>query len=204
MKRILVLGCGGAGKSTFSIKLGHTLGVPVHHLDLSYWKPGWEPSERKEFTSKLAELMKDERWILDGNYMGTLDVRAARADTVIFLNMSTITCLSGIVLRRFSEAGRSRPDLGVGNKDRLDPEFAWYVLTFNWRKRPMLVKILSALVESVQRGLWFSTCLISAFSSSRLHLASVGHLTDGCNQHAAAGRQLSQIQYSISNQNLTQ
>ena len=150
MKKILVLGCGGAGKSNFSIELGRTLDVPVHHLDLYYWKPGWKPRERNEFTSTLAELMKDERWILDGNYMGTFDIRAACADTIIFLNMSTTTCLWGMVFRRFSKAGRSRPDLGVGNKDRLDFEFTWYVLTFNLRKRPIIIQKLSALSKTMQ------------------------------------------------------
>ena len=150
MKKILVLGCGGAGKSTFSIELGRTLEVPVHHLDRYYWKPGWKPSERKEFTFTLAELMKDERWILDGNYMGTLDIRAAGADAIIFLDMSTITCLLGMVFRRFSKAGRSRPDLGVGNEDKLDFEFAWYILTFNLRKRPILVQRLSVLSKTMQ------------------------------------------------------
>jgi len=79
MKRILVIGCSGAGKTTFSRMLGEKLSLPVYHLDQLYWKPDWVESNKNEFTKKQTAIITGERWIIDGNYSSTLELRFAKA-----------------------------------------------------------------------------------------------------------------------------
>ena len=90
MKRVMVIGCGGAGKSTFSKKLGQLTGLEVIHLDQYYWKPNWEESDKEEWNQLATQLATKPSWIMDGNYGGTMDIRIARADTIIYLDFSTL------------------------------------------------------------------------------------------------------------------
>ncbi|MFD4249666.1 hypothetical protein ACFWQL_08005 [Amycolatopsis thermoflava] len=93
MRRVVVLGCGGAGKSTFSRRLGALLDLPVTHLDHVYWQPGWVPLPAGEFAARQRVLVAGERWLLDGNCGGTLEIRLAAADTVILLDPPRRVCL---------------------------------------------------------------------------------------------------------------
>jgi adenylate kinase family enzyme len=88
----VVTGMAGAGKSTFSRALAAKTGLPVIHLDIYYWKPGWvEPSE-DEWREKQRALVSTDKWILDGNYHGTLDLRLERADKAVFLDIPWWVC----------------------------------------------------------------------------------------------------------------
>ena len=75
MRKILVIGSGGAGKSTFAKRLGTHLKIKVIHLDALYWKPGWVETPKAEWLKRVEELLKEGSWIMDGNYSGTLDAR---------------------------------------------------------------------------------------------------------------------------------
>ncbi|MES2626184.1 MAG: AAA family ATPase, partial [Pseudomonadota bacterium] len=89
MQRIAIIGCGGSGKSTLANTLGQKLGLPVHHLDQLYWRPTWIETPKAEWESLQQQLCNQPAWIIDGNYGGTMDLRLAAADTVIFLDMPT-------------------------------------------------------------------------------------------------------------------
>lgn len=93
MRRILVVGSPGAGKSTFSKHLAARLGLPLTHLDDLYWNPGWQKVERGLWLSRLRVALAGERWVIDGNFAGTLLQRAYHADTVIFLMPPRLLCL---------------------------------------------------------------------------------------------------------------
>lgn len=95
MERVAIIGPGGAGKSTLARQLGAITGVPVIHLDREHWKPGWVETPAAEWEERVRELAAAERWIIDGNYGGTLDVRLDRADTVVFLDFGRFRCLRG-------------------------------------------------------------------------------------------------------------
>src|SRR5204862_4664583 len=85
-RRVLVTGLAGSGKSTFSRSLAAKTGLPLIHLDIHFWKPGWvEPSEA-EWREKQRGLLAGDAWIVDGNYHETLDLRLERADTILFLD----------------------------------------------------------------------------------------------------------------------
>jgi adenylate kinase family enzyme len=83
MRRVLVIGISGAGKSTFSQALATKTGLPLIHLDKEFWRPGWVQTPRQEWRARVSELAARERWIMDGNYDSSLDLRLPRADTVL-------------------------------------------------------------------------------------------------------------------------
>ncbi|MHC0064340.1 hypothetical protein ACWATR_15805 [Nostoc sp. UIC 10890] len=85
MKKILIIGSGGAGKSTLARELGTILGLEVIHLDVWYWNPGWVETPKTKWQSIIQDLTLRESWIMDGNYSGTLDIRLSVADTVFFV-----------------------------------------------------------------------------------------------------------------------
>ena len=97
MKRIMVIGCCGAGKSTLSFQIHAITAIPLYHLDKIFWKKGWQECEREEWISKNQALIKKDCWIIDGNYGSTMDMRLERADTVVYVDRPTITCLSRVI-----------------------------------------------------------------------------------------------------------
>lgn len=137
MQRVLVIGSPGAGKSTLSHVIASRTGLPLHHLDRMFWLPGWVERDRDEGRALLAEVLAQDRWIIDGNYGSTLPLRVARADTVVWLDYPTMLCLWRVVRRWWRWRGRARPDMTEGCPERLDAEFLWYVFRFRaaWRER---------------------------------------------------------------------
>ena len=112
MERVIIIGCGGAGKSTLARQLGEKTGLPVVHLDQLFWKPGWQESTKDEIDEKIRVEMEKTQWIMDGNYNRTMSRRMERCDTVIYLDFSTIACVMGVLKRITTNYGRVRPDMG--------------------------------------------------------------------------------------------
>ena len=136
MERVMVIGCGGAGKSTLARKLGEKTGLPVVHLDQIWWSPGnWEHLSREEFDVRLAVEMEKDRWVMDGNFNRTLDVRLERADMVIYLDFPRWLCLRGWIGRVLKNWGRAREDMAPGCNERFDPEMAAWIWNFNKQNR---------------------------------------------------------------------
>ncbi|HEY6816083.1 MAG TPA: topology modulation protein [Croceibacterium sp.] len=130
MQRVLVIGPCGAGKSTAAVELGRLLGLPVHHLDQLHWRAGWIESSREELLDALAPILASERWLIDGNYGGTMAARIGRADTVVYLDYPTWLCLRRAFGRVWRYRGRARPDMAPGCPERFDLAFFRYILTF--------------------------------------------------------------------------
>lgn len=107
MRRAIVIGCPGSGKSTFSRALSEASGLPLVHLDLLFWRADKTTVSEEEFDRQLAEALAREAWIIDGNYMRTLERRLAAADTVFFLDYPAAVCEEGIRARQ----GIPRPDM---------------------------------------------------------------------------------------------
>ena len=114
MERIVIIGCGGAGKSTLARQLGEKRNLPVVHLDKLWWKPGWVESSREEFDEKLAAELEKPQWIMDGNFDRTMLARIAKCDTIIYLDFSCLACLLGVLKRVINTYGKVRPDMVSG------------------------------------------------------------------------------------------
>ena len=138
----MVIGCSGAGKSTLSYRIHKITQLPLYHLDRIFWKPGWVSLEQEEWQNANKELVLKDKWLIDGNYGSTMDMRLARADTVVFVNRSTLTCLYRVIKRRYFG---SRDDITTGCHEKLDFEFLHYVARYNTSGRPGILKKLNAL-----------------------------------------------------------
>ena len=145
MKRVVVIGSGGSGKSTFSTELGRATGLPVIHLDREYWRPGWEETPKDEWNVRVAELLAGESWIMDGNFGGTRETRMQAADTIIFLDLPRRVCLYRILKRTIIYYGRSRPDMTEGCNERLDLEFIGWVWNYKHQSRTRLLAELDRI-----------------------------------------------------------
>lgn len=147
MKRVLVIGPGGAGKTVFSKRLGEVLNLPVIHLDALYWRAGWQPTPSNEWHRIVKEVTSGPSWIMDGNYGGTLRDRLLRADSVIFLDLPRLTCVARVLWRRILFSGGSRPSMAEGCPERVTWEFIHWIWAYGKRKRPGLLAQLKT-VES--------------------------------------------------------
>lgn len=135
--RILILGCPGSGKSTFARALAARTGLPLIHLDSVWWRADGSHISRDEFDRALAELLAGEKWIMDGDYSRTYEVRLRAADTVIFLDYPEDVCMAGIVGR----VGEERPDM-PWTESTLDPELVAMVKNYARDNRPVLLDLL--------------------------------------------------------------
>ncbi len=131
----MIIGSPGAGKSTLAREVARRTGLPLHHLDQLYWKPGWVEPDRQEWADAVARLASEPRWIIEGNYGGTLPLRLARADTVIDLALPGWLCLTRVLRRSLATWGQVRPHMGAGCPERPNWEFFSYTATFPWRGR---------------------------------------------------------------------
>ena len=150
MRRVLIVGSGGAGKSTVAVLLGARLQLPVIHLDAHYWHPGWVATPRDEWHAQVAELVERDAWVMDGNYGGTMEQRLAACDTVVLLDLPRVVCLWRIVRRAIRYAGRSRPDMTPGCAETLSWAFVWWVWSYPSRRRPDVLRRLAALPASTR------------------------------------------------------
>jgi adenylate kinase family enzyme len=132
-RRVIVTGLPGSGKSTFSLAFAAKTGLPVIHLDLHYWKPGWVAPSETEWREKQCGLLAGDAWIADGNYQETLDLRLERADTVVFLDMPWWLCVRRAFLRGFRMPDRLPEGCDYSAWQRLRDE--WRVAVRIWRNR---------------------------------------------------------------------
>jgi adenylate kinase family enzyme len=166
LERIMVIGSGGSGKSTLAREIGAALGIDVIHLDALFWRPGWVETPRDEWEAIQRELVSRDRWVMDGNYGGTLQIRLHAADTVVFLDLPRTLCVWRIVSRRLCYAGRSRPDMAPGCEERLTWEFIHWVWTYPDRRRPSILRTLAANAHGRRIVRLRSTRAVNRFMNS--------------------------------------
>ena len=147
MQKVIVIGCPGSGKSTFSRALSQATGLPLTHLDRLYWNPDKTTVGRAVFLERLSPILQGDRWIIDGNYAATMELRMQVCDTVIFLDYPVDVCLDGVRQRM----GKPRSDM-PWTEEEDDPEFIRFIENFQKEGRSQILE----LVKKYPR----KTCLI--------------------------------------------
>lgn len=141
MDRITIIGCGGSGKTYLANQLAALLNLPVTHLDSVYYDTDWNPLPPEEFAALQRGLVAESRWLLEGNYAGTLPIRLARTETVIFLDIHAVTCLAGLLQRRWRYRG------GQHTKDGVYDRITWNFVRYIWGYRTTMRPRVHALMD---------------------------------------------------------
>lgn len=137
MKRVIVIGCPGSGKTTFAEKLNKCTGLPLYHLDAIWHKPDKTHIAREEFDQRISEIFATGEWIIDGNYNKTVEMRLKECDTVFLFDLPTEVCLQGATER----LGKGRYDL-PWLETELDPEFERFIKNFTNNSLPKLYTLI--------------------------------------------------------------
>ena len=143
MKRVMIIGSSGSGKSTLARRLGAIMRLPVIHIDQFYWSPGWVLRPLADVRADIARLVAEPSWIFDGNNSSSFDLRIARADTLVFLDLPRAVCLSRVLWRLATSYGKVRPDLAPGCPERFDLPFLRWVYDYPRRGRPKALQLLA-------------------------------------------------------------
>lgn len=139
MNKVIVIGCPGAGKSTFSRKLARKTGLPLHYLDMLWHRADRTVVGPEIFDRRLDEILKTDRWIIDGNYLRTLGRRLDRCDTVFFFDLPVEECLAGVEARM----GKPREDM-PWSEDEWDEEFRQWIIDFPSESLPAIEFLLKS------------------------------------------------------------
>ena len=136
-EKIIVIGCPGAGKSVFARRLHEITGLPLYHLDNIFWKSDKTNIEREKFDEELNKILSKEKWIIDGNYQRTLEMRLSACDTAFLLDYPHAVCMAGV----YERIGTERPDL-PWVEDEIDEEFRQFVIDFPEKNMPLIYEAL--------------------------------------------------------------
>ena len=137
MKKVIVIGCPGSGKSTFSRALHNKTSIPLYHLDRMYWNADKTTVKKSVFREHLSAVLEKDEWIIDGNYSSTMELRMAACDTVFFLDYPLAICLDGVRERR----GKPRSDMPWVETEE-DAEFIAFIKNFHEQQRPQVLELL--------------------------------------------------------------
>lgn len=139
MKKVIIIGCPGSGKSTFGRKLKSITDLPLYHLDMMYWNKDKTTVSKEIFIERLKKTMNNSKWIIDGNYGSSMEMRLKECDTVFFLDYSTEVCIEGIETRK----GKPRSDMPWIENDNTDDDFISFINNYNSESRPEVIKLLA-------------------------------------------------------------
>ena len=141
-RRILVIGCPGSGKTTFSLRRAEQTGLPLFHLDSIYWRADRTHLTREELVDVLRPILAGPRWIIDGNYNGTLPLRVEACEEVVFLDDPVEVCLAGVRARM----GTPRADMSWVETEE-DPAFMDFIRRYATESRPKVMTLMAAHPE---------------------------------------------------------
>ena len=144
MRKVIIIGCPGAGKSTFARKLRDDTNLPLYYLDMLWHKEDKTNISREEFDTKLNDILKKDKWIIDGNYLRTLEMRLKECDTVFLLDYPLEVCLDGAK----SRIGKKREDMPWVESE-LDEEFKQFIEDFSKEQLPQVYELLDKYSEEL-------------------------------------------------------
>lgn len=148
MKKIMILGSAGAGKSTMATALGELTGYCVYYLDTLFWLPNWQAVDKPIMRDKVNSIIEEkDSWIMDGNYRSVKDRRIEAADTIIFLDENLITCLYRVIKRRIQYNNRQRVDRAEGCHENIDVDFLIWIIKYHMKKKGIIQELLKQQVN---------------------------------------------------------
>lgn len=145
VKRILILGSGGSGKTSLSRKLAAKTQIPLIHLDALYWKPGWKEPDKTEWQNRVMDLVAQDSWVIEGNYSGTLNLRLPPAEWIILLDIPNWRCIWNIFKRRikYAQSGsKARPEMPPWCPETISLSFLIWVWLFPRHSKPKVLKAI--------------------------------------------------------------
>ncbi|WP_316858263.1 hypothetical protein [uncultured Cohaesibacter sp.] len=138
MKRIVIIGSAGSGKTTLALALASRLQLPLTHLDRHFWLPGWKEKDNLQFLSEIETIAERESWIIEGNYSQTLPMCLKRADFFIYLRPNRIRCVLRVIKRHLKHRGKEREDLAPGCPEGISLSYLQWVWNFDKKSGPKL------------------------------------------------------------------
>ncbi|HBM88483.1 MAG: AAA family ATPase [Parvibaculaceae bacterium] len=172
MKRVLVIGPSGAGKTTLATALAEKTGLPLIHLDTEYWRPKWVPTLDEEWAPIVSDLVARDSWIIEGNFSSTFNLRMPRADTIILVIRPRLHCLWRVFLRYLKYRGETRPDLANGCPEKFDPAFYKWIWDFPNRSLPRIDEVMATI------GAHASQITITSDTEARAFLDTINPKTN--------------------------
>src|SRR5688572_30848001 len=143
MRRIVVVGTSGAGKTTLARELSRRLNVPHVELDALHWEPNWTEAPRDVFRVRVEKAVAGDAWVVDGNYLSVRDVIHPRADTIVWLDYPMSVVFTRVFVRSVWR-GIRRQELWAGNRESLrltfgsrDSILLWVINTWRQRRREL-------------------------------------------------------------------
>jgi adenylate kinase family enzyme len=153
-KKIAIVGCGGAGKTTLALQLQEKLNLPVYHLDQFHWKSDWQRVDPEMFYLAHHELCEQATWIIEGSYIKLFYYRANQADIIIFLDIPRYRCIWNVIKRSGVNLGKVLLGSAEGCQQRLFSfeflKFLKWIWDFNRRNRKTILSILNDVKEEKQ------------------------------------------------------
>ena len=140
-KKILILGGPGAGKTTLAKNLSEDTGIKAIYLDGLNFEANWKIVESSKRDIKIAQIMKQPEWIMDGTYKTTLKERCKLADIIIVLDYSSFTYLKGVLKRHIKNKGKERLEI-PGCIERVDILLLKQIFTHNKILRPIIMECI--------------------------------------------------------------
>lgn len=181
MDRIAIVGCGGSGKSHLARELGALLSITPVHLDGLYYDRDWKPLDQERFAALQRDLVRESRWVIDGNYASSLPIRLEAADTIIFLDLPAWACLWGIAQRRLRHGGGQHDTIGV--YDRITGSFVRYIATYRRQMAPCVRQLVTSHAPHAQ------VIVLRNRRAVRRYLTDVAAPVTATAREAAADRQ---------------
>ena len=142
MKKVIIIGCCGSGKSTFARHLHACTGSPLFHLDQLNWNENKTTVEKEVFLKRVQDVIQKDSWIIDGNYGSSIEMRMQACDTVFFLDYPVDICIQGIHER----VGKVRTDI-PWVEDEVDEDLIEFVRNYEKEDRPEILELLSKYKE---------------------------------------------------------
>ena len=137
MNKVIIIGCPGSGKTTFAEKLSKITKFPLYYLDAIWHKPDKTHIAREDFDGRISKILETPKWIIDGNYNRTIEMRLQQCDTVFLFDLPIELCIQGATDR----LGKGRYDLPWIEKE-LNPSFKQLIEEFPTKSLPKIYELL--------------------------------------------------------------